>query len=95
MSHTYMLHRQAVSNSIPENPKALSPCMHTTGSRDLWPFPTALQSLSITMAAAIAKPHPTPIVPNVPASSLWRGRKDCSIVLPISIVLEPSLTMSV
>ena len=28
-------YRQAVSNSIPENPNALSPCIHTTGSRDL------------------------------------------------------------
>src|SRR4029434_6470905 len=47
---------------MPENPKALSPSTHTT----LW---GALLLLS-NMAAAMAKPSPTPMVPHVPASSL-------------------------
>lgn len=51
-----------VSTSMPENPKALSPSTQTT----LWP----LFLLLSTAAAAIAKPRPTPIVPNVPASNL-------------------------
>lgn len=53
---------QIVSTSIPENPKALSPSMQTTRFSGVW-------SLA-TIAAAIAKPSPTPIVPKVPASSL-------------------------
>lgn len=65
-------HLQAVSNSIPENPKALSPWIHTTGN-ELWVL-TLLSLSPSTTAAAMAKPHPTPIVPNVPASNLWRGR---------------------
>ena len=51
-----------VSTSIPEKPKALSPSMHIT----LLPEFSARHQI----AAAIAKPKPTPIVPNVPASSL-------------------------
>ena len=46
-----------VSISMPENPKALSPSTATT-------------SLSVQVAAAIAYPSPTPMVPQVPASSL-------------------------
>ena len=36
---------------------------------------------------------PTPIVPNVPASSLERGTMFGSTVRPMSIVLAPSLAM--
>lgn len=48
---------------MPENPKALSPSTHTIRR----PFSPLLLS---SVAAAIAKPRPTPIVPNVPASNL-------------------------
>lgn len=56
-------HLHMVSTSMPENPKALSPSTHTI----LRPFSPLLLS---SVAAAIAKPRPTPIVPNVPASNL-------------------------
>lgn len=56
-------HLHMVSTSMPENPKALSPSTHTI----LRPFSPLLRS---SVAAAIAKPRPTPIVPNVPASNL-------------------------
>ena len=55
-----MTYLQAVSISIPEKPKALSPCIQNTG--DL--LPDGIRD------AAIANPQPTPMVPNVPASSL-------------------------
>ena len=57
-------HLDAVSTSMPENPNALSPSMATTGAR--W----ASGRLCSTRAAATANPQPTPMVPNVPASSL-------------------------
>lgn len=56
-------HLHMVSTSMPEKPKALSPSTQTI----LWPLPLLLFS---NAAAAIAKPRPTPIVPNVPASNL-------------------------
>lgn len=46
-----------VSTSMPEKPKALSPSTATT-------------SRSVQVAAAMAYPSPTPMVPQVPASSL-------------------------
>lgn len=57
------LHLHMVSTSMPENPKALSPSTQTI----LRPLSPLLLS---RVAAAIAKPRPTPIVPNVPASNL-------------------------
>ena len=115
----------AVSSSIPEKPNAESPWMQNTGEGSS-PFPF---NSACTRAAAMAKPQPTPIVPNVPASSLKTrnrttqiqchisfyqstvsitpptkagygchthkylclGRWVMSMVLPISMVLEPSL----
>lgn len=58
-------HLHIVSTSMPEKPKALSPSTHTTR----WPLPRSLSST----AEAMAKPRPTPIVPNVPASNLQKG----------------------
>ena len=60
----FVHHLHAVSSSIPENPKALSPWIQNTGG--------TVGVVCETRAAAIAKPHPTPIVPNVPASNLYR-----------------------
>lgn len=61
--------RHAVSTSIPENPNALSPWIQNIGDlSDL----DLIGVASLTKAAAIAKPHPTPIVPNVPASNLYK-----------------------
>ena len=72
LNQNYDKHLHAVSSSIPENPNALSPCTHTTllGIREasVW--------LSASRAAAIANPIPTPIVPNVPASSLKRSNME-------------------
>lgn len=56
-------HLHMVSTSMPENPKALSPSTQTI----LRPLSPLVFSAA---AAAIAKPRPTPIVPNVPASNL-------------------------
>ena len=56
-------HLHMVSTSMPENPKALSPSTQTT-RRPLSPL------FLSRVAAAIANPRPTPIVPNVPASNL-------------------------
>lgn len=56
-------HLHMVSTSMPENPKALSPSTHTM-RRPLSPL------FFSRVAAAIANPRPTPIVPNVPASNL-------------------------
>lgn len=73
--HGLVLYLQAVSSSIPENPNALSPWIHTTLSGEL---PDLLATLRENMAAAIANPVPTPIVPNVPASNLsWKERYKC------------------
>lgn len=55
-------HLHMVSTSMPENPKALSPSTQTTF--------LPLGSFVSSAAAAMAKPRPTPIVPNVPASNL-------------------------
>src|ERR1700731_3060180 len=54
------LYRQIVSTSMPEKPKALSPS-------------TASTYLPVSMAAAIAKPMPTPMTPQVPTSRRLRG----------------------
>ncbi len=58
------IHLTIVSTSMPEKPKALSPSIHTT----LW----TLFCVCSKTAAAMANPGPTPIVPNVPASNLYR-----------------------
>ena len=72
LNQNYDKHLHAVSSSILENPNALSPCTHTIllGVREasVW--------LSAIRAAAIANPIPTPIVPNVPASSLKRSNME-------------------
>lgn len=67
----YSLYLQATSSSIPENPNALSPWIQNT-----CPFsPVSLWLESRTMRlAAIAYPHPRPIVAKVPASSLEREK---------------------
>lgn len=62
---------QMVSTSMPENPKALSP------STQMTLFPGFL-SLA-TIAAAIANPKPTPIVPKVPASSLLGNKAEIKL----------------
>lgn len=55
-----------VSTSMPENPNALSPSTQMT---------RCLGFLSLaTIAAAMANPKPTPIVPKVPASSLLENK---------------------
>lgn len=61
-----MFYLQMVSTSMPENPNALSPSTQMTRC-------PGLLSLA-TMAAAIANPKPTPIVPKVPASSLLENK---------------------
>lgn len=66
-----------VSTSIPENPKALSPSTHTT----LWPVFWFL----CTVAAAMAKPRPTPIVPKVPASNLHTHTHQAALIRAQSV----------
>lgn len=57
-----LIYLQMVSTSMPENPNALSPSTQMTRC-------PGFLSLA-TIAAAMANPKPTPIVPKVPASSL-------------------------
>src|SRR5208282_3085835 len=59
-------YRQIVSISMPLKPKALSPSIATTG-------------LSLVTAAAIAKPMPTPITPQVPQSRRVRGASEVGL----------------
>lgn len=72
-------HLHMVSTSMPENPKALSPSTQTI-RRPLSPL------FLSRVAAAIANPRPTPIVPNVPASNLTgydeTQNNDCIMCVP-------------
>lgn len=72
-------HLHMVSTSMPENPKALSPSTQTI-RRPLSPLFVS------RLAAAIANPRPTPIVPNVPASNLTGNdetqNNDCVMCSP-------------
>jgi hypothetical protein len=77
---TGILYLAIVSTSIPLKPKAESPTTITTFF------------LGYKAYAAIANPNPTPIVPKVPASNLYLGAWFIKIVLPMSIVLDPSDT---
>ena len=61
-----LFYLQMVSTSMPENPNALSPSTQMTRC-------PGFLSLA-TIAAAMANPKPTPIVPKVPASSLLGNR---------------------
>lgn len=60
-AHEALPHLQMVSTSMPLNPKAESPSTATTSRSGQ------------VAAAAMAYPRPTPMVPQVPASSLVRG----------------------
>src|SRR6516164_4671077 len=76
---TGRLYRQIVSTSMPEKPKALSPSTASTG-------------LPVSTAAAMAKPMPTPMTPQVPTSRRLRGLYMSMTPRARSSVLAPSLT---
>src|SRR3954465_10717985 len=78
-TQTGRLYRQIVSTSLPENPKALSPSTASTG-------------LPVSIAAAMAKPMPMPMTPQVPTSRRLRGWYMSMMPRARSSVLAPSLT---
>lgn len=71
---------------MPLNPKAESPSMQNILFEEV---PESLW----TRAAAMAKPRPTPMVPNEPASKRFLGNWFSRKPRPISIVLAPSETI--
>ncbi|CAI7846097.1 unnamed protein product [Closterium sp. NIES-53] len=82
---------------MPLNPNALSPSNATTSRSPFPSFPPPSISLppppsspSGATAAATAYPNPTPMVPQVAASSRERGVNWGRTVLPMSMVLAPS-----
>ena len=83
ISDIYTIYLQTVSSSIPENPMALSPSIHTTR------LPGYLSWQC--MQAAIAEPGPIPIVPKVPASILELYKKAKCPTLLTCMLLERSI----